>query len=111
MSALESSRWPFPVYQKLDAEKLRTLAECYDDLIATLSAVPSNKQTGPTETLTALDEFRYKVLPGRIASRWNKATLSKCNNVETASGLMQEVNEGAGWITLDELKQLMEWKL
>ena len=99
------------MYQKLDAEKLRTLAEGYDDLIATLSAVPSKKQTGPSETLAALDEFRYKVLPDRIASRWNKATLNKCYTVKTASEITQEVNEGAGWITLDELKHLMEWKL
>ena len=106
---------PFPSYNKLysnlDSRRLPVYAECYDDAITILSRISPKKQNGSEETLLSLDEFRYKTLPGRIASRWNNATLDKCITNKAAVGLPQEVNEGAGWINLDELKQLMEWKL
>ena len=108
-----ASEWLFPVYRSLDYEQLKMYSRSYDRLISLLSSATSKPQRGLGGTFLALDGFRYNILPERIATRRSEALKERGRTKGSKSqpDSIEWQEENHGWINLEELQQVMEWKL
>ena len=80
----------------------------YSRLITDLSELePKSKSPGKLDLLS-LDTFRHLELPARVGSR---AKEGSNYDIPIRSEDARDILSTHGWINLEELKQLMEWKL
>ncbi|MCJ1329723.1 hypothetical protein MMC10_006403 [Thelotrema lepadinum] len=100
---------PFPVPSRLDYEALVALEDYYPTLISQLSSSDSQSKATPKRNLLWLDNFRHHVLPKRVVSRRCKFLTDEDKIGPELSPV--EASTTYGWLYLDELQQLAEWKL
>ena len=101
---------PFPPPGQLDHEDLGALVDYYRFLIFYFSAIDPKKNRRPDgDSLLAQDDFRHTVLPNRIAQR-RETTAPTRFNVQPGTE-HEKLFSTHGWINLEELEQLVEWKL
>ena len=99
-----TQRWPVP--QDFDYSCLQKLLASYPNLMAYLASVEPQTRNSSHYDLPALDEFRYLTLPARIEARQDGiATKAEIPLAEISKPLCH------GWIDLNELKELVEFKL
>ena len=103
-----------PTLDNLDETKLDVILSFYPALIDKLAAT-ENKGGQREKTLSLLDTSRYESIP-KIVSLRHRANVQPEYTGSRESALEEskddaEQSNGYGWINLNELKELMEWKL
>ena len=88
-----ANSWFHVVPTELDKTTTCRLVEAYPVLIESISKRGTKKYT---EDLTSLDKYRYKELPDLLATRRD------CNDGK---------HKVYGYLELEELKRLLEWKM
>ena len=98
------------VPEAIDGKKLQKLLGYYPALITELSEAESKGKTPRDQDLLALDNFRYSILHGRVDERFGIPVGGRIHAGKPTQS-ERSPDRVYGWINLEELKQLMEWKL